>query len=263
MDKEKIRCLLTSGCSFSDTEHGDAYKTWPQHLNESLNTNRWINKGRGGQSNKLIRMGVLYQVSNLLKEYKPEEILVAIMWSGPDRTALMVNRDEYPLTNQVWVDPHNFIDEPTELLWKPYLVAHSRDDRDIREYYEKYHNEVSSVVDTLHDILYCQTYLDLLGIKYYMSTAWDIFQYISDTFIPVGQWKDDVYRNPKTSFNEDPNISWIVDRIKWDKFLDVVGQWEWCHKVNPERDDIVDHHPSPEEHNKFVKELILPHIDKL
>ena len=259
MDIQKIKCLLTSGCSFSDTEFGDDYKTWPQHLSESLNTEKWVNKGRGGQSNKLIRMGVIYEIGNLLKEYKPEEILVGIMWSGPDRTAFMVNKGE-KLINKVWIDPHNFINEETKLQWKPYSVAHSDENKRIKEYYIKYHNEVSSIIDTLHDILYCQTYLDSLNVKYYMSTAWDIFRFISDTYIPINEWGKDVFKNPKPSFGDKPDALWIVNRIDWSKFLNVIGEWEWCHYINPNRDDIIDHHPTDAEHGIFVRDVILPYI---
>lgn len=264
MDLNKIKISLTSGCSFSDTEFGDDYKTWPQHLKEQINDVGWSNMGRGGQSNKLIRMTSIHNLQNHLKHYNSDEVLVGIMWSGPDRTAIFINENEKPLEGKVWIDPHNFVSGG---FWVPLLLGHMNEHRESRIYYNELHNITSSFVDTLHDILYCQKFFESVGVRYFMSTSWDIFKFDSDTKIDpniVMGNDQNVFRNPSTSIDmNDDNLSWISELIDWNKFLPVVGMWEWCHWLNPDRDDLVDHHPTQDEHGRFVKDVILPFLRDL
>jgi hypothetical protein len=259
-----FKVVATSGCSFSDTQNWRSYKTWPKQLADQLNIKDWFNEGRGGQSNNLIRMRIIYRVSELLKTYKPEDILVGVMWSGPDRVGIhfdknILNEDK---TGKVWVDAYNFIPESLDTVWKPLLLSHEGVLQ--KQYYKYFHNPIGGVISTLHDILYTQKFLESAGVKYFMTNAWNIFEFKWDHW---GQYKGtSETKNQNIGSHPDlakPDLKWISDLIEWSKFIPVEGEWEWISQLNPNRDYIKEHHPSEEEHYEFTKQIIIPFLNEL
>ena len=115
------KLLITSGCSFSECIHYEnpAFKkNWPIHLAESLKEfgyTEHISLGLPSQGNGLISRGIIYNVIEALKKYKPEDILVGVMWSGsnrhdyrcqnPEETDFVTNN----VHNNVYQNPTQFV----------------------------------------------------------------------------------------------------------------------------------------------------------
>ena len=72
-----IKCLVTSGCSFSEPY---IRKTWPLWLEEKINSDNLfkLHYGLPSQGNNLIARKVIYGIHTALKEFKPDEILVGM-----------------------------------------------------------------------------------------------------------------------------------------------------------------------------------------
>jgi len=241
------KVLLASGCSFTFEDWN-----WPGFLSKKLNLDL-LNRGMASQGNGLISRKVISGLDELLKDYKKEEILVGIMWSG-------VNRHEYytdsPKDVKDWgffgtEDTH--IKNPTDVIkgrynWRILNINWSQE-KEVRTYYEMYHNDVSSMVYTLEHILRIQWYLDGLGIDYFMSTFMDIFNW--------GHLKNN------------PEIELLYSKINFDKFLPVKGCMEWVSENYDEKGMPPPHdehgnrgsHPEPYGHEKFTEEVIIPHLN--
>lgn len=79
-----MKQLITGGCSFSECE-SPWISTWPKHLANTLSEYQHIGTGLSSQGNGLISRQVIYQVTESLKRTSTNNILVGVMWSGPDR----------------------------------------------------------------------------------------------------------------------------------------------------------------------------------
>jgi len=172
--------------------------------------------------------------------------LVGVMWSG-------VNRHEYYTENtedvKTWgffgKDDHS-IKNPTDVIdgkynWRVLNVGWNS--KEVKLYYENFHNDVSSMVYTLEHILRVQWYLDSLGIDYFMSTYMDLFK-----------WSHLKYH---------PEITPLFSKINFDKFLPVKGCMEWV-RENYIEDGMPSHrdheHPTSFGHEKFTEDVIIPHL---
>ena len=103
--------LVTSGCSFSDS----LGNRWPYYLGKLLSCNLY-NRGQGSAGNLWISSSAIYQTNELLKQgISPENILVAVMWSGIDRKDCFIDQQTPNFLELVNVKNHqpnplNFID---------------------------------------------------------------------------------------------------------------------------------------------------------
>ena len=270
----KYKFSITSGCSFSDSYDPKNYKTWPFQMAKALAIRKFQNEGRGGQGNNMIRMRTIHAVEKALLEYKTQEIIVGIMWSGPDRKGIYYSDETLKNTynekhqGKVWIDSYKFTDPSGSGSWKPFLVAHSIKDKYFKPgkiYYKYFHDSIGSLIDTLHDIHYTQLYLESKNIDYFMTNAWNIFEFRWDHW---GDYKGNVedYRNTNIGTHNalnHPDLKWIADSINWDKFIGIEGMWEWCQTFRPDRDPTVDHHPTEDEHREFTRNIIVPYVKKL
>ena len=263
------KLLVTSGCSFSsDSQLGES---WPTRLKELGRFDTLINESKPGQSNKLIKLRLQYKVIELLKVYKPEEITVGVMWTGVDRTAILTDEKEIIKTSAKdaseegadYLVPFNFV-ENSKQLWVPLLQDNSYPELVHKPYYSKIYTKSNAYVEFLIGVYDLQTFLTNLGISYFMSTAWNVFNFEGDSwwtdkgsFERYGKLKNTII---DTDILKDSNYSWIVEQIDFDKFISVEGMWEYCYSINPERDHKIEHHPTGEEHYKFTEQLILPQL---
>ena len=78
-----MKKLITGGCSF--TEWPQNVETWPKFLLEQLPDYTHANAALGSSGNGLISRRVIYETTQALKQYDAKDILVGVMWSGPDR----------------------------------------------------------------------------------------------------------------------------------------------------------------------------------
>lgn len=215
--------LITSGCSFSLTDQNKKghFKTWPNYLSEELGMSL-TSKSMGSQGNGLISRSIIYEVSQNLKW---EEIKVGVMWSGTDRHEVF---SKEPLFENIsgWTEnPTGFIPESKhwEILnphWKTYKSA---------VYYAHLHEQMFGWINTLEHILRTQWFLDKCGIPYFM------------TFI----------RDPE--FPDEKELEHLKDLVNWDKFLPIKSMSDCFDKMEGPGN-----HPSTEQHQQFVREVIIP-----
>ncbi len=230
--------VITCGCSFSETRY---VQTWPIHFSAQFPNYKHIDTGMASQGNGLISRTCIYKVSEALKTSKPENIIVGVMWSGPDRHDFY--RDEpdglsksYRRNTEGWNEnPTGFINDHKH--W--FIANHYWKTRQAQVYYKYLHSFTGSLILTLEHMLRTQWFLEKNNIKYFMST------YMDHT-LPINY----ITHNPSTSH--------LYDLLDMSKFLPVGGMGEWCRENTnlPFTED--DQHPSSEQHKVFTDNVIMP-----
>jgi len=232
-----MKTLITSGCSFSECINHTG--TWPRHLADALPNYQHTSTAMGSQGNGLISRRVLYQVTEALKENSAEEILVGIMWSGPDR------HDYYTTTSPVVFKEDLWMENPTRFVpngqgaWN--IVSPGWRMPAAANYYVNFHDQIAQYIYTLEHILRTQWFLQFLGVKYFMST------YTGAVLPPIVK-----------THNDTQHLYQLLDQ---DMFLPVTSEYEWCrdHSGLPFPMP-ADPHPSVEQHQAFVNQIILPYL---
>jgi hypothetical protein len=100
MALENIKCVITSGCSFSawDNRH-----SWPYKLSDIMPHAEFKFLGLCSSGNELIQKKATLALHEALQEYKHNEILVLPMWSGLDRKTFYIsNEAEVKRMADVW-----------------------------------------------------------------------------------------------------------------------------------------------------------------
>lgn len=82
------KILITAGSSFSECQ-SEWIETWPRHL--AKNFKNHISLSRGATGNGYISRSVIYEAS----KHNPEDIVVAIQWTGWDRIDLRIEQLNY------------------------------------------------------------------------------------------------------------------------------------------------------------------------
>lgn len=262
------KILLTSGCSFTENN-----ETWPIWTSDMLDL-ELVNMGMGCQGNGLISKKLMYQVKQLLKRVEPQEILVGVMWSEPSRME-WYTEDEltYPMTPETFQNMHQhnpckFVHNGpgawlyTNISWMDRTMSTPDISKWATDFYTgRFCNITAMQIRTYEIIMNTQNFLQNLGIDYFMTT------FTGKVFLP----EDDL----------NPDITWIKDCIDWTKFLPVDGCLDWCYyntdlpfngdDVKPQTVPNQDHvqgewgpysgdHPSPEQHELFSQQVILPFL---
>lgn len=250
------KLLITGGDSFAD----NAFKTtWPTFVKEGLNFKESIDVGLGATGNKFIKMRLMYEVSKALKETDAKDMFVGVTWSGPNRNCIFTLNDEIDLyPDHKWsINPNNF---DNSKVGKWVLLNNHWTFRLNKIYYENLENEHNSIIDTLHNILDLQNFLNVNKVEYVMTTSWNIISdgnhdnknnELGETYIG---------NNIKLQSSE---FKWIVDLIDWNKFTPISGQWEWTNKNFPDRSGPESHHPLVHEQKSFADNVLIPFIKKL
>lgn len=231
-----MKILITGGCSFSECISG--LDTWPIHLDAALSNYQHISKGMSSQGNGLISRSIIYEVSEQLKKFDSKDILVGVMWSGPDRHEFY---SENPVTHKkdLWLEnPTKFIpaaDKNWVIMnwhWSPEYVKY---------YYANFSNLISSYIYTLEHILRLQWFLKIHNIRYFMSTyTGEVLPEIVKTHIDTQH---------------------LYEQLDIEQFLPVVGEHEWCRDFTDlpfvsEGND----HPSGKQHKVFTDRVIIPFL---
>ena len=255
--------LVTGGCSFSETI-SPWITTWPKHLENYINPKSAHHTGLGSGGNGLISRSIIYRVSQLLKQNNSEDLLVGIMWSGPDRHEIFVDKNDVTetITHGMTIpgengkslgvyNPYNFIDKDDDHSW---LLLHPHNSGDTRSkvWYKHLHNNIGAYINTLEHILRTQWFLKSHNIKYFMTT------YTREVL-------------PKTLSNSIPELlsenkhtKHLYDLVDFDRFLPVEGEYEWCRdKSGLQFPNKNDPHPSSDQHQLFTKEVIVPFLSNL
>ena len=229
--------LITSGCSFSECRSHAG--TWAKHLADALPNYQHISTAMGSQGNGLISRRVIYQTTQALKQTRAEDILVGIMWSGPDR------HDYYTTTPPIVYKEDLWMENPTRFVpngqgaWN--IVSPGWRMPAAANYYVNFHDQIAQYIYTLEHVLRTQWFLKSLGIRYFMST------YTSAVLSDIVKTHNDTQH--------------LYELLDTSAFLPVTGEYEWCRDWSGLSFPMPnDPHPSVEQHQAFVKQIILPFL---
>jgi len=232
------KILVTSGCSFTDPGFA-----WPHQLSKKYNY-ELINVALASQGNGLISRKLLSTLENLPLIYSSNDIIVGVMWSGIDRYERIIESgDEFIGPPYLTYNPTYCIN-PNERRWR--IMSHEWiKSEDCLVHYGTFNNKISSMVQTLEHILRVQWYLDICGIKYFMSTYTDIFL-------------DEELMNHI-------EVRYLYEMVDKSKFLPIKGFYDWNKEHYPIEgfhDIKKDWHPNEFGNIKLTDEIIIPHLIK-
>jgi hypothetical protein len=232
-----MKTLITGGCSFSECRSHAG--TWPRHLATALPDYDHISTAMGSQGNGLISRRIIYQVTETLKHTAAENLLVGIMWSGPDR------HDYYTQTPPIVYKEDLWMENPTRFVsngqgaWN--IVSPGWRMPASANYYVNFHDQIAQYIYTLEHILRTQWFLQSQGVKYFMST------YTSAVLPEIAKTHNDTQH--------------LYQLLNHDMFLPVAGEYGWCRDHSglpfPMPNDP---HPGVEQHQAFVNQIILPYL---
>jgi hypothetical protein len=253
------KLLITSGCSFSECITPYAGKgTWPNHLIKMLPDYTHISYAMGSQGNGLISRGIIYGVCEALKTYKPEDILVGVMWSGSNRHDF---RCENPKDlNFVRDKVHNgWIKNPTSFVkdgQKNWVILNvnwtDQDNVEAETHYRMFHSDIGSSIYSIEHILRTQYFLKQHNIRYFFT------DYMDDNIVFSG-------------LKNNIEIKYLLDLIDKDQYLPVTSEYSWIldNTKFPHlwtSDDIDKktkyEHPKYEMHKEFVEQIVYPWIQE-
>lgn len=254
---KQFKHIITSGCSFSDSSNN---YSWPLQLKTSFDIDS-TDLGLSSQGNGLIARKVLHAVhDNIEQGVDPQDILVGIMWSGPDRHDMYFHGLTEQLDRSV-KDVDTMNKNPTSYVkndpggWL--IMNHHWKEERSKRYYAYFHDSIHQRILTYEKILWVQDRLKMLGVNYFMTT-----------------FMDEVFSG---YYHDNPNITWMRKLIDWSNWLPVSSMHKWCYKYWNDADfvqwpyqvketgewhTVVDSHPTQVMHKRFVEEIILPHIKK-
>ena len=249
-----MKYLVTSGCSFSDN-HG---MRWPHYLAEALNL-QLFNRGQGSSGNHWIAKSSIYQTQLLLdKGIDPNDIMVAVMWSGIDRKdcfidtktinyeRLINNLNDHP-------NPVNFLDNEPNVRNKHSLptadgylsgsasctFANENINKFKKDLVLRYFSPQALAIESYENFLRLQWFCKSAGVKLVNQTFMEIMKF------PTGNvLTKDYYRNITPLHN-------MIDFDQWIFWNQTQGIYEYCRDNNLTfyEDKI---HPSEESHYKYV-----------
>ena len=223
--------LITSGCSFSDNRA----RTWPICLQDKLDADH-IQLASGALGNGLISRKLIHEVS---KKVFKEDLLVGIMWSGPDRMDAYTedpdfsNKADY---NNSWREQTVFpADDPGG--WVQMYPGWPNIYSEV--YYKTYSNTIWNTIQTYEHIIRTQLFLEKHNVKYFMMPYMD----------HVLELKGDY-----------PALRHLWNEINFDTFASTQGCLEWVIEtfgpLVPGQS-----HPKEEQHEMYVDKVILPYLE--
>ena len=232
-----IKLLITSGCSFSQVP--SAALSWPIPLSKRLNLDVECH-GRGAVGNGIISRTIIHSVTDALKTYRPEELLVGIMWSGIDRFEFY--KKELDIDIQ-YLDVSPYYTNPQNVVG-PYhyaLVQPSWDDELSTIFYKNIYSDHWAAIVGYEHILRVQWFLKLKNIKYFMTGySWDTY--------------------PQHGAENEPDVKFLLDLVDWDNWVPEKNMDKWARSTGLPYRLPDDYHPSTEMHQRYVDEHIIPHL---
>lgn len=256
-----FKYFISTGCSFSEVPHQELFGipdplivedmhkvySWPVHVTKTLQCTPQY-KGKGASGNGIISRTTIYEVLEALKTYKPEDILVGVMWSGAYRQEVYATEPKFnfePLNNGV-INQSNPASVGGEFNF--YKVMPYWEDEYSKWYYKNVYDEVWAQVQTLENILRVQWFLKNYNIRYFMTCYYPL----------VFSKSDDIMNHP--------DVKYLYDAIDFNDFLDVDSEFEWCARLQDPRTwdyhKSQHAHPHTKQHKAFTDNVIIPHLQK-
>ena len=240
-----MKHLVTSGCSFSDSEYPDT--TWPVHLQELLEDEYYFyNLGACAQGEDYISRSVICKVNQLLKDNNSDDIFVIVGWSGLQRRAILVNND----TTKMHYRFKDWKMGKSETMKG--LPIGSWQDFD--DEYQKIQTEEHNIIQSMEHIIRTQDFLRVNKVDYKFFGFANLFASLEEqNFFTNGKGARIDRRYPSTSY--------LFELADWDKW--------WCHNefgglaewVRENGNDInMTGHPLASSQRLFTKEVVLKWI---
>ena len=235
-----INLLITSGCSFTDCDYVDK---WPVHLAKHLNV-PLSNSGLESQGNGLISRKIIHQVTKALETIPAENLLVGVMWSGPDRHEFYLPGVAFQSDVDICKENPTRISKETNNCW--IILNHHWENDYVKKYYGTFHDDIGSLIYTYEHILRVQWFLKLHKIKYFMTTY-------TNSIFPL-----------KKSVSIHSDTRDLYNQIDFDYFLPIDGQYEWAQQSDLPFGTVDTFHPTVAHNKKFTNEIIIPFLtDKI
>lgn len=220
--------------------------TWPYWLANSTGL-KLVNLARASQGNGIISRKLIHEISSRLDDRDAQDILVAVMWSGPDRhdfyhdqarTMVDANRK----ADLQWFQNPAHISE-TDAGSSGWVICNAHWQDDINQmYYRYFHDPVGSLVYTIEHVLRTQWFLQQNNIDYFMTTY-------DDSVFPDG-------------LIQHPEVSYLFQQIDFQKFLPISGLARWCHDATNISLRKNSQHPTGDHHQRFVDDIVVPYLNQ-
>ena len=245
------KILITSGCSFSECINDGPTITWPRHLSNLLPNYEHKSYAMGSQGNGLISRSIIYAVTEALKTYKPEDILVGVMWSGFTRHDYRISGEEFlsfaPNDNvDGWItNPTKFMKEYPEVPNNWLIMNWGWKVKEAQTYYNNFFDLIGATIYSIEHILRTQWFLKINQIKYFFTD-----------FACENLGYDEYMSNVE--------IKYLHDQIDREQYLPVKSEYDWIY-INSKFSDRwtqlgknPKEHPHTEHHKEFTEQVIFP-----
>jgi hypothetical protein len=243
---KNVKCLITGGCSFSQPNNTDV--TWVHHLQDYIQPDKVVHTGIGAAGNGMISRRVISAVTEQLKTYKPDEILVGIMWSEFKRRDYysIADLETYNLAPRryYWYSNPTAGYVPEEYYW--YIINPHWSDPLTTRFKQNFYNYEDSLINCFEHILRVQWFLQANNIPYFMTE----FDYSAfDEFPFARNWKNN------------SEINFLYNQIDKSQWLPIENCYQWCReKSGKEFARPPDPHPSTAQHKEFANRVIVPYL---
>ena len=244
-----IKCLITAGCSFSQVPNDDV--TWPVHLNEALNPEKVYYLGQGAAGNGIISRKLVYTLTECLKTYSSDEILVGVMWSGFERRDLFsYNKEPTTIINVGFTDDE--YRNPCAVVKNNFYNIISQEWNDeLTQNFNLVYREEDSLMITLEHILRVQWLCKLHGVKYFM-TEYDYNVFASYEL---------AIKNKLVLVNTSEDLKFLYNQIDFSHWLPIENMYAYA-RFESQYDFArpPDNHPSTEQNKEMVEKVLLPFL---
>lgn len=246
----KPRILIAGGCSFTQYPQANT-NNWPYYLSRDCNFSTFY-LGTGSSDNSLIAHKVMNQLSIIIKsqQYRKEDLLVGVMWSGMSRHSVYLQKEPYSYTRlpRPEGDPNHlksnqFVGNPnrTSELANYYLVNAWMTDELSQLYYKHFYDDVGAALSTLKNMLLVQNFCKLNNIPYFFT------EYNYDTISNL-------------DIRNHIDVKYLYDCLDFDHFLPVDNMGNWCRESGLPYLKKDDDHPTSEMSEKFTQTVIVPYL---
>jgi hypothetical protein len=190
--------------------------------------------------NGMISRRLIAEVSRQLDSgISEKDILVGVMWSGPDRHEIYSKIKLFDKNEDGWEINPIAVAKGISSNW--HIINHHWRNPVAVTYYKNFWDKTLHTVYTLEHILRVQWFLKSINVSYFMST-----------------FNDSVLEADRINDIEAYHLYKLID---FDHFLPVSSELAWC-QTNQKQfaDPNGDHHPSTLQHKAFTEEVIIPFL---
>lgn len=273
----KIKKIITCGCSVSSGDPYGKLLTWPYHLADyanNIDTDVIVtNLSIPSQGQELIQKKVSLELVESLKEFKPEEIAVIVMWSGLERRSLYIentntvrNLITHWVENNIWwdsqfLDLKNQASNPRKEMFQMqgvdgslhdapalfnegagwYIFSRARDDGPVSKQLFDITDSVANIHSCLESMIFLQNLCKVKGVRLYQQFM------VTHTLQEIESLDHQL-------------INYLVEQIDFSTIISRTGivdyfNKDWQYFVGPG-----DHHPNTKGHEIWFNAVMLPFL---